>query len=109
MNIGYENRWFQNFLDNTFANFCDGFGVSLGAKILGANIKHRNTPPDWIPNLSKECTKNNITLGLIGSSPGISEKTADIIKTEIPKSKNRIHTPRLLQQNTRTPRKRSSD
>lgn len=84
LNIGYDNRWFQNFLNNSDVNFCDGFGVSLGARILGANIKNRNTPPDWIPYLSSECSTNNITLGFIGSSSGISEKTADILKQKSP-------------------------
>lgn len=84
MNLSYENRWYRDFLNNSFINFCDGFGVSLGAKILGSNIKNRNTPPDWIPNLSAECSKNKITLGFIGSNPGIVENTTEILKQKSP-------------------------
>ena len=59
MNLSFKLPWFRDFLNRSDIVFCDGFGIILGAKILGLDIKHRNTPPDWIPQLAQMCAENN--------------------------------------------------
>lgn len=83
-NLSFKYPWFRDFLNQSDIVFCDGFGIILGAKILGLNIKHRNTPPDWIPLLSKMCAENNYSLAFLGSKPGIAEKTAEVLKKDNP-------------------------
>ena len=84
VNLSFNYPWFRNFLNQSDIVFCDGFGIILGAKILGIDIKHRNTPPDWIPLLAKMCTENNTRIAFLGSNPGIAEKTAEILKIDNP-------------------------
>jgi len=83
-NLSIKFPWFRDFLNQSEIVFCDGFGIILGAKILGLDIKHRNTPPDWIPLLAKMCAENNYRLALLGSNPGIAEETAQLLKKDAP-------------------------
>jgi N-acetylglucosaminyldiphosphoundecaprenol N-acetyl-beta-D-mannosaminyltransferase len=82
MNLTFKHPWFRDFLNQSDIVFCDGFGIILGARILGLNIKHRNTPPDWIPLLANKCAENNNSLAFLGSKPGIAEKTAEVLKRD---------------------------
>ena len=82
INLSFKHTWFRNFLNQSDIVFCDGFGIILGAKILGLDIKHRNTPPDWIPLLANKCAENNNSLAFLGSKPGIAEKTAEVLKRD---------------------------
>ena len=84
MNLTFKYPWFRDFLNQSDIVFCDGFGIILGAKILGLDIKHRNTPPDWIPLLANMCAENNNSLAFLGSKPGIAEKTAEVLKRDNP-------------------------
>jgi N-acetylglucosaminyldiphosphoundecaprenol N-acetyl-beta-D-mannosaminyltransferase len=82
LSLSFKNKWFRDFLNQSDIVFCDGFGIVLGAKILGFDIKHRNTPPDWIPLLANKCAENNNSLAFLGSKPGIAEKTAEVLKRD---------------------------
>ena len=84
VNLSFKYPWFRDFLNRSDIVFCDGFGVILGARILGQKIEHRNTPPDWIPQLAEMCTHNNFSMGLLGSISSIAEKTASILQRENP-------------------------
>ena len=79
VNLSYKYPWFRDFLNQSDIVFCDGFGIILGAKILGLDIKHRNTPPDWIPLLAQMCAEKNYRLAFLGSNPGIADKTAEVL------------------------------
>ena len=67
MNIASKNLWFRNFLNEANINFCDGIGVKLGAKLLGKEIQHRYTPPDWIDGLFRLCVKEKYSIFLLGT------------------------------------------
>ncbi len=84
VNIAYENSRFLDCLNKADIAFCDGFGVKLAGKILGLKIKHRYTPPDWIPLLADICQKRNFSIFLLGSRPGIAEKTSIQLKNRFP-------------------------
>ncbi len=77
INFACELPWYRNFF-NAKANlvFCDGFGVLLGAKILGYPVKsvHRMTCPDYIENLALVCEQNNVSLFLLAGKPEITDK-----------------------------------
>ena len=84
VNLSFKYPWFREFLNRSDIVFCDGFGIILGAKILGLDIKHRNTPPDWIPLLAQMCAEKNYRLAFLGSNPGIADKTAEVLIKDNP-------------------------
>ncbi len=84
INLTFRHPWFLDYLNHSDIVFCDGFGVILGARILGKKFIHRNTPPDWIPQLAELCAQNNFNMGLIGSKAGIAEKVSEILQCENP-------------------------
>ena len=84
MNLAYKLPWFQQFLNNADIIFCDGFGVKWGARLLGLNIPHRYTPPDWIPLLCQVCTQNDFSLFLLGAQPGVADKATIRLKNQFP-------------------------
>ena len=79
LNLSYEKKWFRDLLNRLGIIFCDGFGVILASAILGSKISNRNTPPDWILDLSEYCSKNNKTFGLIGARDGVVQRVSSIL------------------------------
>lgn len=76
INFAYELPWYRDFINNADLVFCDGFGVSLGAKILGYQIEpaHRMTCPDYIETLALACEQQNVSLFLLAGKPGVTDK-----------------------------------
>jgi N-acetylglucosaminyldiphosphoundecaprenol N-acetyl-beta-D-mannosaminyltransferase len=73
MNFSYELPWYKDFFNNADLVVCDGFGILLGARLLGYSVKceHRMTPPDYIEDLVLACEKNNVSLFFLGGQAGI--------------------------------------
>ncbi len=85
LNLAYETDWLRAFLNSRAeVVFCDGFGVKLGARILGEGGLHRHTPPDWLPQLCAICARNNFSIYIMGARPGVAEKAADRLITSHP-------------------------
>ncbi len=76
MNFAYQLPWYRNFINNADLVFCDGFGVLLGAKILGYQIepRHRMTCPDYIESLAVACEQHNVSIFLLAGKPGVTDK-----------------------------------
>jgi N-acetylglucosaminyldiphosphoundecaprenol N-acetyl-beta-D-mannosaminyltransferase len=87
VNLAQKQSWFKDFLNNADVNYCDGYGIKWGAKILGGDIPQRYTPPDWFPQLSSLCVKNGHSLYFLGARPGIAKKAAQMLIDEFPKLK----------------------
>jgi N-acetylglucosaminyldiphosphoundecaprenol N-acetyl-beta-D-mannosaminyltransferase len=68
--------WYRNFLNRSDLVFCDGFGVLLGAKILGHQVQsvHRMTCPDYIEDLALACEAHNVSIFLLAGRPGVVDK-----------------------------------
>jgi N-acetylglucosaminyldiphosphoundecaprenol N-acetyl-beta-D-mannosaminyltransferase len=75
--IGFKDFYFKEIINRGDVVFCDGFGVKLGAKILGLSVGERMTPPDWIDELCLKLSENNKSIFLLGDEPGIAEKCAE--------------------------------
>lgn len=84
MNLSYELPWFRRFLNQCELVFCDGFGVKLGARLLGYRIPHRYTPPDWIGRLAETACRSDLTLFFLGARPGVAEKAALQLRERFP-------------------------
>ncbi|MUL34799.1 glycosyltransferase [Gloeocapsopsis sp. AAB1 = 1H9] len=87
MNLAYELDWYRDFINNSDLVFCDGFGVLLGAILLGYDVEptHRMTCPDYIENLGLACEQQNVSLFLLAGKPGVAEKAITQLTTVAPK------------------------
>lgn len=89
VNLAYDLPWYKNFFNTANLVFCDGFGVILGAKILGysLNSKNRMTCPDYIEDLVLLCEQEGISLFLLAGKPGVVEKAMVKMKSIAPRLK----------------------
>ena len=93
MNLAYELDWFREFLNRSDFVFCDGFGVVLGARIMGQAIKaeHRHTPIDWIEPFVVSCAQQGLSIFFLAGQPGIAEAAVEKFKTVAPGLKAATH------------------
>lgn len=86
VNLAHRTPWFKDFINNSEIVFCDGFGVLLGASLLGYPVSpnHRMTCPDYIEELAKTCEKEGVSLFLLAGKPGVVEKAIQKLKLAAP-------------------------
>lgn len=80
MNYACKLKWYRKFLNTAEIVFCDGFGIILGARLLGHRIQERITYADWAWELAGFSETNQFSLFLLGGQPGVAEKAADKLK-----------------------------
>jgi N-acetylglucosaminyldiphosphoundecaprenol N-acetyl-beta-D-mannosaminyltransferase len=85
INIAYDTRWFQDFINGSQLVFCDGFGVKWIARLLTGRDLYRLTPPDWFGRLADECSSQGYSMFFLGTRQDIVEKAAMILHTANPK------------------------
>ena len=93
MNFAYELPWYRDFLNKSDLVFCDGFGVIVGAKVLGCCVDstHRMTCPDYIEDLALACEQENVSLFLLAGKPGTVEKAINKLTAVAPNLKLKGH------------------
>ena len=84
LNLVYNDQRLKNFFNNSDIVFCDGFGVQLGARLLGFSPPERNTPPDWIGQLFQVCVSQQYKVFFLGSKLGVAEKAANLSMAKYP-------------------------
>jgi N-acetylglucosaminyldiphosphoundecaprenol N-acetyl-beta-D-mannosaminyltransferase len=84
MNLAYKFDWYRDFLNHADIVFCDGYGVILGARILGHRIQERITFADCMWPLAEHAEKNRYTLFFLGGHPGVAEKAASRLQARFP-------------------------
>ncbi len=67
-NLACSDPEFLEILNASDVVFCDGFGVKLGARLLGKTLGERMTPPDWIDELFKLCIRKHYCIYFIGDT-----------------------------------------
>ncbi len=83
-NIACKNQEFRNILNASEIVFCDGFGVKLGAQMIGKTLGQRMTPPDWIDELFKLCVRRRYCLYFIGDTHNVVQQFAQQVKEKHP-------------------------
>ena len=83
-NLAYSLPWFRAFLNQSDLVFCDGFGVMLGARLLGYKIPERFTPPDWIARLAALSVEHDFSLFFLGARPVVAEMAAERLRGQFP-------------------------
>ncbi len=93
MNLAYEIPWYRDFLNNSDLVFCDGFGVLVGAKLLGYSVEsgNRMTCPDYIEDLALACEQQDVSLFLVAGKPGVVDTTITKLTAIAPKLRIRGH------------------
>ncbi len=80
MNLSFKLPWFRTFLNESKYVFCDGFGVILGARLLGYHIPGRVTYADWIWELASAAESSGWTIFFLGGKDGVAERAAEKLK-----------------------------
>jgi N-acetylglucosaminyldiphosphoundecaprenol N-acetyl-beta-D-mannosaminyltransferase len=83
-NLACSEPDFCNIMNSSEVVFCDGFGVKLGAWILGKKIGPRMTPPDWIDDLFELCLKRGYSLYFLGDTKEVVFLFAETVKRKYP-------------------------
>ncbi len=83
-NIAYTDPEFRKILNDSDVVFCDGFGVKLGARLLGKTLGQRMTPPDWIDELFKLCVQRRYLLYFVGDMDEVVSFFVQRVKEKYP-------------------------
>jgi len=83
-NLAVKDKWFKLFIKKCFIIFCDGKGIQFGAWLLGKPIPKQITYHTWMWNLFEFCENKNISLFLLGSKPGVSDKAVERVLDKYP-------------------------
>jgi len=84
INLAQELPWFHDFLSQADVVYCDGFGVRVGAILLGQQPPPRYTPPDWIPQLCQVCVENDFSLFFLGARQRVCDMAVASLLTRFP-------------------------
>src|SRR5215216_1593321 len=84
LNLAYDLPWFRAFLNQSDIVFCDGFGVKWGARLVGARLPERFTPPDWITRLVEIACRDDFSVFMLGARAGVAERVAAEFKRRFP-------------------------
>jgi N-acetylglucosaminyldiphosphoundecaprenol N-acetyl-beta-D-mannosaminyltransferase len=82
--IASKDSNYQRVLNNARLALPDGIGVMIAGKLLGISLKEKIHGVDLIESLSKEVSKQPITVGFLGAGPNIAELTAECLKKKYP-------------------------
>lgn len=84
MNLAHDDAAFRDVLNRSDILFCDGFGVKLGARILGHRIGERMTPPDWIDRLFEQCAAAGHAVYFVGDTAEVIEVFVKTVRERHP-------------------------
>src|SRR3972149_1639832 len=76
-NIAKNDDEYKEILNSADLVYCDGFGIAIGAKLLGNPPLFRMTGADWIYDLCSFCGEKYFSLYFLGGEPGVSKKAKE--------------------------------
>lgn len=76
--------WLRDFRNRVRITHCDGFGVALGARILGYDIGQRVCINDFIWPLARRCATRGHSLYLLGARPETITSAATVLREHEP-------------------------
>lgn len=85
LNLCYQDPTLRDFLNHADMVFCDGAGVMLAARILGAHIPERITYADWMWQLAAFAEAEGLSLYFLGGRPEFASLTAERLKERFPR------------------------
>jgi len=85
--MAQEDEELAGILNNSNLNVPDGAGVVLASKIYGNKLSERVAGFDLMQHILKLASEKNYSIYLLGSKPGIVDRTSKIILGKYPKLK----------------------
>lgn len=76
INLAQRSAAFRAALNRAPIVFCDGFGIRLGAWLLGYRTPARITYADWLDHLARLCVDQDLSMFLLGAQPGVADRAA---------------------------------
>jgi N-acetylglucosaminyldiphosphoundecaprenol N-acetyl-beta-D-mannosaminyltransferase len=76
MNLAYRTPWLVDFFNRADVVYCDGYGVRVGAWLLGRRLPARFTLADWMDELLEVVREAGSSVFFLGNPPGVAEKAA---------------------------------
>jgi N-acetylglucosaminyldiphosphoundecaprenol N-acetyl-beta-D-mannosaminyltransferase len=76
LNLLHEDEELKDFFAAADVVFCDGAGVRLAARLLGARLPERITYADWFPRLASLAEGRGLSLFFLGARPGVAREAA---------------------------------
>lgn len=84
LNTAATDPALRGFLNSVDLCYCDGGGVVLGAKLLGAHLPERMTGADWIWELAARA-EGRWRIFWLGGQPGVTEAAAKVLQEQHPR------------------------
>lgn len=84
MNVAARDDTLRAFLDRGDLVYCDGGGVVLGARLLGAALPERMTGADWIWDLASHAEAAGWRIFWMGGEPGVAAEAARRLRARHP-------------------------
>lgn len=85
VNLAHRHAWFARLLRDADVVFCDGYGVQLGARLLGQHLPARITYADWMWQLADWCAREQVSLFFVGAAPGVADAAAERLVARFPR------------------------
>lgn len=82
-NTAFTNARLKAILQSADVVYCDGAGVVLGSKLLGAPLPTRLTAADWFLDLLNHLAHKQRKVYLLGGAPGVPEGALNTIAEQV--------------------------
>lgn len=74
-----DERYRRDILDRAFLALPDGFGLKIGAWVLGERLRHRVTGVDFTYGLMERAAGNGWRVFLLGGEEGVADRCAEVL------------------------------
>jgi N-acetylglucosaminyldiphosphoundecaprenol N-acetyl-beta-D-mannosaminyltransferase len=85
VNIAQKDAGFRDFLNGSFAAYCDGEGVRLGARILGSFLPPRIVLTYWIWDLCALCAGSGLSMFFLGGRETVVAQAVTAARERYPR------------------------
>jgi N-acetylglucosaminyldiphosphoundecaprenol N-acetyl-beta-D-mannosaminyltransferase len=92
-NIAQKDNKYRDFLNKADLTLNDGIGISIASKLAKVKLKANVNGTDLTPMLLEQAAKLEKKVYLLGSEPGVTEKTKKVLEKEYPEIKIVGHHP----------------
>lgn len=84
LNMAFQQPALRHAMQQADLVYCDGFGVKVGAQLLGTAMPERMTGADWIYDLCTVCRQRSYSLYLLGGRDGFAASAAGLLRERYP-------------------------
>lgn len=84
INLACRSPRLRRTLSEASLVFCDGFGVTLAARLLGLPAPERITYADWMWSLAGFSAREGLEVYLLGAEPGVAGEAARRLRRRYP-------------------------